>query len=103
MRRTAKEHASYEKEIDTQTEKIERMKAENKSFHDIKQQVRRKSSFPAFVTNVWDATSQKSIDHFNLMVLMLYTCLACCFGVSAKEQKRRLPSTHFPKECVLER
>ncbi len=43
--RTAKEHASYEKEIDTQKEKIERMKAENKSFHDIKQQVRRQLFF----------------------------------------------------------
>lgn len=37
--RTAKEHASYEQEIVSQTEKIEKMKAENKDFHDIKQQV----------------------------------------------------------------
>lgn len=37
-RRTAKELASYEKEISTQTEKIDKMKLEEKEFHDIKQQ-----------------------------------------------------------------
>eukprot|EP00285_Hemiselmis_virescens_P006873 CAMPEP_0173387174 /NCGR_PEP_ID=MMETSP1356-20130122/9705_1 /TAXON_ID=77927 ORGANISM="Hemiselmis virescens, Strain PCC157" /NCGR_SAMPLE_ID=MMETSP1356 /ASSEMBLY_ACC=CAM_ASM_000847 /LENGTH=111 /DNA_ID=CAMNT_0014343683 /DNA_START=22 /DNA_END=357 /DNA_ORIENTATION=+ len=36
--RTAKELASYEKEIKDQTDKIEKMRAEEADFHDIKQQ-----------------------------------------------------------------
>uniref|UniRef100_A0A7S1EP11 Tubulin-specific chaperone A n=2 Tax=Hemiselmis andersenii TaxID=464988 RepID=A0A7S1EP11_HEMAN len=38
VKRTAKELTSYEKEITTQTDKVEKMKAEDKPFHDIKQQ-----------------------------------------------------------------
>jgi len=37
--RTAKENQSYDKEIVSQTEKIEKMRADGKDFHDIKQQV----------------------------------------------------------------
>lgn len=44
MGRTAKENQSYDKEIASQTEKIEKMRADGKDFHDIKQQVQSRPS-----------------------------------------------------------
>eukprot|EP00286_Rhodomonas_abbreviata_P008622 CAMPEP_0181331656 /NCGR_PEP_ID=MMETSP1101-20121128/24630_1 /TAXON_ID=46948 /ORGANISM="Rhodomonas abbreviata, Strain Caron Lab Isolate" /LENGTH=134 /DNA_ID=CAMNT_0023441155 /DNA_START=10 /DNA_END=415 /DNA_ORIENTATION=+ len=38
VKRTTKELASYEKEIDTQSTKVESMKSDGKDAHDIKQQ-----------------------------------------------------------------